>query len=703
MNRLVAHLWILLLAALIPCISRSQGLVDFNNNRNFVTVADRLVYNVTGEPLVGTNLVAQLYYGADVTSLQVATAAPARFRVPTTVSPGTWSGGNRTISGFGMGATLTVVIRAWDQSNSNSWETSSLKGESAPFAYLIPPAGGPPNAFYIENFRGFSLSPCFGSIRMTPTNGSMFLSPASFVLEAENLNASGTITNVIYRSGLDVLGSASVSPFRLALTNLPWRDYAFVAEAQTDSGESCRSETSFVRVMGPPNPSINPSPCIALRGRTAVLTASPGGSTPVAYDWYFNQTRITTNSGPTLFLSGVESNAGFYSVVASNFAGMGTSAPVTLTLHSVVMFVDGYEVHQPAYTSAAPALLEFKSSYLTPKIVYTLDGRKPHLSSLQYTGRFELNRSAVIRAVAYNANNLTEFEEAVPLEFIRLPTRKLMITSTGGGTVWVQPNKSAYLVGEPAQVTALPQPGWRFLRWSGDVTDTNVTVTVQMTTDRCLTAVFGTSIFMTNVTGQGMVVLDPPGGIYPFGTTVQVYGVPGPGHYGYSIPWSYTIFNTNPVISYPFFPLASNEVTLTTLIDGGGYVDLIPRYNRYTNGQTVQVRAVPMAPDTFVEWSGDVTGSETTKLILLETNKMITAHFSKTPSFVVGPCAQGIDDQRFFGTFKGAWGTAYTVEHSDAPGAWNHLLTITNSYGSSQFMDWGRSNSAHRIYRVRRE
>ena len=34
--------------------------VDFNNNRNFPTPADRRVYNADGQPLTGTNYLARL-------------------------------------------------------------------------------------------------------------------------------------------------------------------------------------------------------------------------------------------------------------------------------------------------------------------------------------------------------------------------------------------------------------------------------------------------------------------------------------------------------------------------------------------------------------------------------------------------------------------------------------------------------------------
>jgi hypothetical protein len=158
------------LFALLPLLLASslmgQGVVDFNNNRVFATPADRLVYTYAvppGQPVVGTNYVAQLYYGADFFSLQAVTTAPARFRVPTTTAPGTWAGGNRTLTTFTAGMTVILEVRAWDSNFGSTWDAVRASGgwfaQSGPFTYVIPAAGSPPAAFYMENFRAFACIP----------------------------------------------------------------------------------------------------------------------------------------------------------------------------------------------------------------------------------------------------------------------------------------------------------------------------------------------------------------------------------------------------------------------------------------------------------------------------------------------------------------------------------------------------------------
>jgi len=148
----------------------AQGIVNFANNVLPMggTNPDRLVRFDDGRALVGTNYVAQLLYGSSADSLQVHTAAPSRFRIPTTSSPGTWTAGTRTLAGVGgVGATVFLRVIAWDAGNDLSrtfqqaQQQGLLWGQSQVFTYLqafTPPAGAPADTQML-NFMGFSLVP----------------------------------------------------------------------------------------------------------------------------------------------------------------------------------------------------------------------------------------------------------------------------------------------------------------------------------------------------------------------------------------------------------------------------------------------------------------------------------------------------------------------------------------------------------------
>ena len=158
-----------LLAGCLVVRGQGTGLVDFNNDRAFSTPADRLVREPWGAPLVGTNYLAQLYYGpsgASASSLNPVTAAPAAFRDATHTSPGTWSGGYRRLDGFTTGQYVTLQVRVWDGTVASTYEDAAAvdflgtsHGVSEPFLYLIPSISGLPEFFFMEEFRGFTLVP----------------------------------------------------------------------------------------------------------------------------------------------------------------------------------------------------------------------------------------------------------------------------------------------------------------------------------------------------------------------------------------------------------------------------------------------------------------------------------------------------------------------------------------------------------------
>lgn len=163
---------ILAAAVLISDAFGQQVTVNFRNDQlDFPTPADRDVYAGSQlVPLVGTNFQARLLYGSDVSSLVPATyTTPARFRNVTTADPlaGTWSGANRTLTGFMPGQVTTLQVQVWDAGPGPTFRTfeevratGGFWCESAPFPYTIPSAGtSDPRAFYMDNLRSFCFIP----------------------------------------------------------------------------------------------------------------------------------------------------------------------------------------------------------------------------------------------------------------------------------------------------------------------------------------------------------------------------------------------------------------------------------------------------------------------------------------------------------------------------------------------------------------
>lgn len=152
-------LFALILLLLTGAFGTLAQTVDFNNTRTFTTSADRTVYHNRITRLVGTDYVAQLYYGANAGSLNPVTSNPVRFRNIPNTDPlaGTWAGATRTLTGFNAGDVVTLQVWAWNAAGGATWATSTERGQSFTFTYRIPAAGSLPTEYYIEGLRSFYI------------------------------------------------------------------------------------------------------------------------------------------------------------------------------------------------------------------------------------------------------------------------------------------------------------------------------------------------------------------------------------------------------------------------------------------------------------------------------------------------------------------------------------------------------------------
>lgn len=91
----------------------------------------------------------------------------------------------------------------------------------------------------------------------------------------------------------------------------------------------------------------------------------------------------------------------------------------------------------------------------------------------------------------------------------------LTVTTAGGGSVTQVPNQSTYQLGDTVELTAVPDSGWMFDQWSGDVTGSTNPTQLTTTADHTVTATFSLipdsiSPVISNIT------------IQPFSTTATV-------------------------------------------------------------------------------------------------------------------------------------------------------------------------------------
>lgn len=388
------------------------------------------------------------------------------------------------------------------------------------------------------------------------------------------------------------------------------------------------------------------------------------------------------------------------------FGGVSRTAPVGMP----AIFVDEvFTVESSASVRAATTVL-LHTTFPNGTILFTLDGSEPDFSSRIYYGPFPVKESVTLRAIAYNAD-FTQAVPSDPVEIVILPT--LSTSTAGGGSVAMDPPDGAYLGDGTATVTAMPAPGWTFLQWLGDATGTNPVAGVSMSRNKCVRAVFGTTLG-TTVVGSGSVVRSPAAEWYPYGTPVRLTAVPQAGNYfalwgnaasGTNNPLHFTITSANPTVTAVFATLPANQQALTVLPDGFGQVNASPRANRYTTGASVTLTAVPDAGQSFLSWSGDASGTQNPLTVTMTASKLVRANFTQSARLEVLNCGGAANGAEIQLLLTGEFGRTYVIEAATTltPGAtdWSMMAEVTATHGAVQFNDPFVTNRTQRFYRAR--
>jgi uncharacterized repeat protein (TIGR01451 family) len=129
----------------------------------------------------------------------------------------------------------------------------------------------------------------------------------------------------------------------LTLTNAQPGSAGGYSVVVSDSAGETTSTTAFLTVVGPPTITQPPANVLTNQGANvvfsvtatgAVFSVAATGNPPLSYQWLFNQTNLQAGAtDATLALANVQpSDAGWYSVLVSDSAGVTASAAVSLTI-----------------------------------------------------------------------------------------------------------------------------------------------------------------------------------------------------------------------------------------------------------------------------------------------------------------------------------------------------------------------------------
>ena len=112
------------------------------------------------------------------------------------------------------------------------------------------------------------------------------------------------------------------------------------------------------------------------------------------------------------------------------------------------------------------------------------------------------------------------------------PQYTVAVTAVGNGSVTRDPDQALYDEFETVELTALPDSGWVFTGWSGDMTGSDNPDTLTVTANMSVTATFDPDTIYTiavTTVGNGTVTLDPDSASYDLSEPVELTALPDSG------------------------------------------------------------------------------------------------------------------------------------------------------------------------------
>ena len=281
---------------------------------------------------------------------------------------------------------------------------------------------------------------------------------------------------------------------------------------------------------------------------------------------------------------------------------------------------------------------------------------------------------------------------------------ELTINSTDGGSV-TDPGEATYMYdhGTVVDIVATSDANYHFVQWTGDIdtiADANsATTTIIMNDDYGITAVFSedetdedTFELTVYIHGSGSVSITPDQDEYTDGTDVTIIATADPGwefsHWtgdhpdGESEESEITIVMDENKTLTANFVILSYELTVT--VDGNGEVTRSPDQAEYDHGTAVTLTAVPDVDWVFVEWTGDVTGTEDEVTITMVDDHSVTAVFQErvdTYTLTIEVNGDGATDPAK-GTHTYDEGTSVTVTATPSTG-WEFVGWSGDGTGTS--------------------
>ena len=323
-----------------------------------------------------------------------------------------------------------------------------------------------------------------------------------------------------------------------------------------------------------------PTNRVATAGTTSSFSVTAKGSEPFHYQWRQNGQEIHGETNATLTLTNLlPVNSGAYDVVITNAFGQSASPPAELVVSqpdgTPLIAVNEQSGPSFSFTNIAAVEIEILTAFSGGTIFYTRDGSRPDFGSAVYSGPFLLTRSAAIRAVAYDTNFNVIDGNPVSITLALTPP-----TATVNG----QAGDSFSFTNQQSVQ----------LRLASALPNAQIYYKLDGTTPSLASSRYTSPLVISQ-----SVVLRAMAYTPELGSSI---GNPVP----INLWWTYP---------------------LTATTAGGGTVGLNPPGGSYRNDAVVQVTANPAPGWTFLQWTGDASGTNPVVNVTMERAKGVNAVF----------------------------------------------------------------------------
>jgi len=210
---------------------------------------------------------------------------------------------------------------------------------------------------------------------------------------------------------------------------------------------------------------------------------------------------------------------------------------------------------------------------------------------------------------SYDNPLLLQIEEEVELNALFIKNEfPVNIEIFGNGSVEKQPDKNSYYENEEVRITAVPDAGWTFESWGGDInsTQTEINVTVDSTKNYSANFIQNKYYITQEITGEGTVNMNPEKEYYLYGDVVEVTAISEDGWifsewyggFGGEENPRQIVVDSDMNIGAVFLETFSYEL----IINGEGSVSLSPMKDNYLEGDEISLTAIASEGNEFVKW-----------------------------------------------------------------------------------------------------